>query len=227
MDILRLAPIVRRLREQVEASAIPLEESVRDLSIASELVLFKVRWLLPVPETEGDVEEEETLEAALPNDAATALPVMEPWEIEKASMWLREAMLRNGMRFTRGSALPLGDRRRVEVSGIDPEALRDAMLAVTAREEPRRPRIVLPRWNFVSHLRVFWREVRRMASRGGILRFSRFLGKTKSQAIMNFLAFLELVRRRRLFARQLSLFGEIIFSPDRKDILDGEVESRE
>lgn len=71
MDILRLAPIVRRLREQVEAGAIPLEESVRDLSIASELVLFKVRWLLPVPETEGDVEEEETLEAALPNDAAT------------------------------------------------------------------------------------------------------------------------------------------------------------
>jgi chromatin segregation and condensation protein Rec8/ScpA/Scc1 (kleisin family) len=47
------------------------------------------------------------------------------------------------------------------------------------------------------------------------------------EAILNFLAFLELVRRRRLYARQRSLFGEILFSPDRREIVDEEVESGE
>ncbi|HHY44178.1 MAG TPA: hypothetical protein GX512_00505 [Firmicutes bacterium] len=227
MDILRLAPLVRRLREQVEAGTVPLEESVRDLSIASELVLFKVRWLLPIPQAETPEEEEEIVESEGLLEAATTLQVMEPWEVAKATDWLREAMDTSRLQFTRGNAALVGDRRRVVVSSIDPGELRKAMLGVMARQAPKEPRIVLPRWSFVSHLRTFWREVRRLASRGGVLRLSRFLGKTRMEAILNFLAFLELVKRRRLYARQRSLFGEILFSPDRKDILDEEVESGE
>ncbi|NLA60079.1 MAG: hypothetical protein GX863_03130 [Firmicutes bacterium] len=227
MEILRLAPLVRRLREQVESGAVPLEDSVRDLSIASELVLFKVRWLLPIPQADEALEEDETLETGDSLEAATFVPVMEALEVLEASSWLRKAMDRGRMRFTRGNAVPVGDRRRVVVSSIDPADLKKAMLGVKARERPREPRIVLPRWSFVSHLRTFWREVRRLASRDGVLRFSRFLGKTRMEAILNFLAFLELVRRRRLYARQRSLFGEILFSPDRREIVDEEVESGE
>lgn len=223
MEVLLLAPLVRRLREQVEYGAIPLEVSVRDLAIASELVLFKVRWLLPNPRAEAVDPEEEALEDGGHSEAATCLPVMEPREVTKAYSWLRETMERNRLRFTRGNALPIGDRRRVEVSSLDPGDLKKAMLNVMAKEKAAGRRVILPRWNFLNHLRAFWREVRRLASRGGVLRFSRFLGKTKMEAILNFLAFLELVRRRRLYARQPTLLGEILFSPDRKEISDEEV----
>jgi chromatin segregation and condensation protein Rec8/ScpA/Scc1 (kleisin family) len=226
MDILRLAPLVRRLREQVESGAIPLEESVRDLSYASELVLFKVRWLLPNPQAEEFESQEEALEDGGSLEAATRLAVMEPEEVLEAASWVREAMRRAQSKFTRGNAVPIGDKRRVEVSSIDPQDLKKAMLAVKVKEVPAERRIVLPRWSFLSHLRDFWREVRRLASRGGVLRFSRFLGETKMDAILNFLAFLELVRRRRLYARQRSLFGEIVFSPDREQIRPEEVEAR-
>jgi chromatin segregation and condensation protein Rec8/ScpA/Scc1 (kleisin family) len=224
MDVIRLAPLIRRLREQVESGLVPLEDSVRNLSYASELVLFKVRWLLPNPRAQEGHSEEEVLETGDSLAAATDLPVLEPWEVSEATSLLQEALEKAGARFFRGNAVSIGDQRRVVVSSIDPVDLKEAMLAVKVKEVPPARRIPLPRWSFLTHLRNFWREVRRVASRGGVLRFSRFLGESRMDAILNFLAFLELVRRRRLYARQPTLFGEIVFSPDRTEIMNEEVE---
>jgi chromatin segregation and condensation protein Rec8/ScpA/Scc1 (kleisin family) len=44
------------------------------------------------------------------------------------------------------------------------------------------------------------------------------------ESILNFLAFLELIKRRRLYARQRSLFGEIVFSTDKNRITQEEAE---
>lgn len=224
--MLRLAPLVRRFRERVEADEIPLEDSMRTLSYASELVLFKVRWLLPGAEDSAseEAEEEMLLEPSL--EAATASFVMEPSEVETAFAFILGAMKDASARFSRGFALSFRDERRVVVSSIDPAEIRKALLSAEARSGGASGRIVLPRWSFVTHLRDFWREVSGLASKGAVLRFSRFLGQSKMDAILNFLAFLELIKRKRLYARQRSLFGEIVFSTDKERVLREEGDSQ-
>lgn len=216
MEILQLAPLVRRFREQIEAKEVPFEDSMKTLSYASELVLFKVRWLLPNAEVEDArdevVEEESSLEAA------TLSPVMDSMDVGRATALLAEAMRGAAAAFPRGFAASLRDERRVVVTSIEPRELRKAFLAAEMRTARHGRGVILPRWSFVTHLRKFWHEVRRLASRGGVLTFSRFLGQSKMDAILNFLAFLELVKRRRLYARQRSLFGEIVFSTDKERI---------
>lgn len=224
MEILQLAPLVRRFREQVENDEVPLEESVRTLSYASELVLFKVRWLLPNAQSEPLDIEDEIVEVASSLEAATMSLLMDPWEVEKAVASVSAAMRTGSSKFPRGHTPSFKDERRVMVSSIDPRAVRAAFLAAEMRTGPHDRAILLPRWSFVTHLRDFWQEVRHLASKGVVLRFSRFLGQSKMDAILNFLAFLELIKRRRLYARQRSLFGEIVFSTDRERISQEEAE---
>lgn len=212
LNILPLSPLFRRFRQKVESGEIPLEESVRTLAYASELVVLKLRWLLPATRLPGEQEEE--AEEIIPDGAliaATATPPMERWEVDAAARAIAESMRGASRMFARGHTPTYEGGRKLVVVSIDPEDLRKALIAAERRTGSAHRVLVVPRFNFVAHLRSFWQEVRRLTARGAVLRFSRFLGKTKQEAILNFLAFLELVKRRRLYARQKEVFGEIEF----------------
>lgn len=206
---LRLAPLLRHFRERVEKEELPLEESVRTLSGASELVLLKLRWLLPAGQDDESLAEEEPSYDVEEMMGATAVPVMEPGQVEAAREILDARMKAASLMFPRGRAPVFPGGRRLEIMDIRAEALRDAMAAITKRTESTSRTYVVSKWNFVSHMRDLWREIRRLSSRGAVILLSRLLGKTKEEAILSFLAFLELVKRRRLFARQPVLFGDI------------------
>jgi len=217
-NILQLAPLFKRFRLMVETGEIPLEDSVRTLAYASELVVLKLRWLLPNTRQEDESSEEGALAGADELIGATASPVMEPWEVAAAVRAVEDRMKAFALMIPRGYAPSYEGGRRLEIVNIDPSGVRDAMLLVERRNDGASRTYVVSRWSFVTHLRDFWREVRRLTSKGAIIRFSRFLGKTRQEAILNFLAFLELVRRRRLFARQTALFGDIEFSTTRESV---------
>ena len=214
MNVLQLSPLFRRFRQRVEAREIPLEESVKTLSYASELVVQKLRWLLPNtrPEREQAEEAEEIMGGAEDLVSATATAVMERWEVDAAARAVGEEMKGVARTFSRGYSPSYEDGRRLLVVNIDPTAVRDALITTQKRTSPTDRVLLVPRLSFVTHLRDFWREVRRLTASGAILRFSRFLGKTREEAILNFLAFLELIKRRRLYARQKEIFGDIEFS---------------
>jgi len=216
--ILKLAPLFRVFRGQVEASEIPLETSVRTLARASDLVITKIRWLLPSQAQEAPDAEDEEMGDVAAEVGATYLPVMEPWELSKATDYMKMLLGDSARKYPRG-ATSLMSAPTTVITSIDPRELRDAMRLVVAKSEPVRRTLVIPKWNFVAHLRRVWSEVKRLAGKGAILRFSRFLGRDKKEAIQNFLAFLELIKRRRLFARQTGPFGEIVFGTDRESVL--------
>ena len=206
---LRLAPLLRRFRERLEREEVPLEESVRILSGASELVLLKLRWLLPSASRQESSPEEESEEGVEEMVGATAAPVMEPEQVDFARSLLEARMKAASLMFPRGNAASFQGGRRLEVMDIEPDALRDAMVAMAKRAAGADRTYVVSKWNFVAHMRGLWREIRRLSSRGAVILLSRLLGKTKEEAILSFLAFLELVKRRRLLARQPVLFGDI------------------
>ncbi len=214
INILQLSPLFRRFRQRVETEEVPLEESVKTLSYASELVLLKLRWLLPNtrPQEEEKEEVEEILGDAQDLVSATAAPFMEEWEVDAATRLLEDRVAYSSRSFTRGYAPTYEGGRQLEITTVDPLTVRDAMVAIERRTGAVNRVLAVPRWSFVTHLRDFWREVRRLSAKGAILRFSRFLGQTRQEAILNFLAFLELIKRRRLYARQKELFGDIEFS---------------
>lgn len=214
MDILQLTPLFRKFRERVEAKEVPLEESVKTLSYASELVLLKLRWLLPATRLDDDpaLEAEEIIAGAGDLVSATSTLAMERWEVDLAAQSILGQMSGASMSFARGHTPAYEGGRQLMVVNIDPEEVRRALLMTERRTSSGNRILLVPRFSFVTHLRDFWREVRRLTAKGAILRFSRFLGKTRQEAILNFLAFLELIKRRRLYARQRELFGDIEFS---------------
>jgi chromatin segregation and condensation protein Rec8/ScpA/Scc1 (kleisin family) len=214
--ILKLAPLFRIFRGQVESSEISLETSAKTLASASNLVVMKIRWLLPSQTQEDPIEDEE------PGDitgmvGATYVSVMEPWELSLAKSSLADLLGKGVRKYPRGATSLMGPPKTVVVT-VDPRELREAMRMVIAKSEPVRRTLVIPKWNFVAHVRSFWSEIRRLSGKGVLLRFSRFLGGDKREAIQNFLAFLELIRRRRVFARQTGPFSEIVFGTDRESV---------
>jgi len=219
--ILRLAPLFRIFRGQVEASEIPLETSVRTLAKASDLVVAKIRWLLPSQTQEAPDMEDEGMGDVSGEVGATYVPAMEPGELAKATDYMKMLLGDSARKYPRG-ATSLMSAPTTVITSIDARELRAAMRLVVAKSEPIRRTLVIPKWNFVAHLRSFWSEVRRLAGKGALLRFSRFLGRDKKEAIQNFLAFLELIKRRRLFARQTGPFGEIVFGTYRESVLSSD-----
>lgn len=222
LNILQLSPLFRRFRERVETRQVPLEESVRTLSYASELVLLKLRWLLPNTRLEDEeAQAEEIIPASGDLIGATSSLAMEPWEVGAAARAVRERMGGAALAFARGHTPNYEGGRQLMVVNVDPNEVRDALLTSEKRTGSANRVLLVPRLSFVTHLRDFWREVRRLTAKGAILRFSRFLGKTRQEAILNFLAFLELVKRRRLYARQKELFGDIEFSTTQETVAQG------
>ncbi len=212
-NVLKLTPLFRLFRQRVETNEIPLEESVKTLAYASDLIVLKLRWLLPNARiVEEQVEEGEEILPSQDIPDMEIEPAMERWEVDAATRSLFERMAGTARTFSRGHTPAFEGGRQLLVANVDPEAVRDSLVTAQRRTGGRERILVVPRLSFVTHLRDFWKEVRRLTARGAVLRFSRFLGKTKQEAILNFLAFLELIKRRRLHARQEELFGEIEFS---------------
>lgn len=214
--ILKLAPLFRVFRGQVESSEISLEASAKTLAGASNLVVMKIRWLLP-GQTREDVGDEEEPGDITGMVGATYVPAMEPWELSEAKEALADLFGKGTRKYPRGATSLMGPPKTVVVT-VNPRDLREAMRMVIAKSEPVRRTLVIPKWNFVAHVRSFWSEIRRLSGKGVLLRFSRFLGGDKKEAIQNFLAFLELIRRRRVFARQTGPFSEIVFGTDRESV---------
>ncbi len=209
MRILQLAPLFKRFREKVEDNQISLEESIKTLSYASELVVFKLESLLPSAVAHLS-QDEEPDEICSDEAAPTYVPVMDQGELRRAALFVGKAFGTSAQKYGRGAVLT-ADIPDI-IASIDPVKLAHAMRLMKANSEPAERVLRIPKFSFVSHLRSFWSEVRRLAGRGAVLRFSRFLGKTKAETIMSFLVFLELIKRRRVFARQKEAFGEIMFS---------------
>lgn len=223
-SVLQLAPLFRLFRQRVETREAALEESVRTLAYAADLVVLKLRWLIPgakPQEEEASEEAPELFGSAGDETGATGSAAMDPLEVRAAVQAVEDRMRARALMFPAGRAPVFEGGRRLEITSIDPSQVRAAMLLMEKRNGGMGRTYVVSRWSFVTHLRDFWRDVRRLASTGVVLKFSRFLGGTRQEAILNFLAFLELVKRRRLFARQRVLFGDIEFSTTKGDV-DGE-----
>lgn len=227
MELLKLRPLVCYLRRQVERGEIPLEESVRKLAYASELVAAKLRFLLPgsLPGVEGPDQENSAADAVeyaedSAGPEALSAPLLDKDQLQRASRLIAD-LIESGSRYHwRGLVSLPGEGQSAfyqvsTVSTIDPAELAQ-VLRELEKKRASGPKLVVSRWNFIAHLRNFWRQVRQLASRHMVLRFSVISGKTRAEKILSFLALLELVKRRRILARQAEVFGDIIFSIHRR-----------
>lgn len=216
VEIIKLYPLCKALRDRIFGRQESLDESIKSMSIVSELIVKKLSFLLPSqkppsPEedAEFDINDEEDPEYLV------AVSLWQENDFERACQNIRLLLSAGALRFDRGCPR-LGVSKLVPVMGIAPMELRDAYLALKNKRGDAAKTVVVPKWNFLAHLRRFWREIRSLASKGRALKLSDFFGKGKSDYIMNFLALLELVKRNRVFARQDDTFGEIVFSPNLK-----------
>jgi len=229
ISILELGPLCRLFREKVEESFYPLEESFCLLEDLCDLTLSKSFWLLPSPG--GDVEaasgfiEEEEDEANSDGEGqdrcTLGVPIMGQDEMERGREELKRLLEESSLRFPRGFVFS-GEGVFESVEAIDPCALNQVMQELIRRSARRERVVVVPKWNFLAHLRRFWREIRRLAAKRVVLRFSWFRGNEKREFIQNFLVFLELVKRGRVYARQEKMEEDIVFSTKR-EFLFGEV----
>ena len=121
--------------------------------------------------------------------------------------------------FTRGYTAPIDEVGQIDTAAIEVSELAEAMDALVAQMGPRERTVKIIRRNFSDHMRWFWKQVTRLASRYKVLRFSLFRSSNAQDSVLNFLVLLELVKRRRIFARQPNVFGDIMFSTKR-DVID-------
>ncbi|MBP8614129.1 MAG: hypothetical protein KBI40_04655 [Firmicutes bacterium] len=217
MSVLQLAPLCRTLREQVENGAIMLDDSVDLLVDASFLVLAKVKWLLP----QSKVQEHESCLQEIDEDSIVqeeSVPVLlDEEEFMLAIEEISDLMLSSEYMYDRGYVSCLADSHRIETAAIDVSELTEVALRLLSdREQPRHSVLVLKR-SFSEHLRWFWKEVTKLASQHNILSFSLFADTTKQACILNFLVLLELIKRRKVFAKQPEEFGDIVFTTKRQD----------
>ncbi|HHW17961.1 MAG TPA: hypothetical protein GXX30_03545 [Firmicutes bacterium] len=226
MLFLKLAPLFRLFKARVEKKDISLDDSVKSLRDASFLVLTKSRLLLPAvaqeiaATTEGPSEEEIAGGSGIDEEQVVYLPLMERWEVEQAVAYLKERFEEAARKFPRGYVWVPEGVIGAEMASIDKQELLEAMTVLEKRAKPRERTLVLLRQSFISHLRWFWQEVRRLMTQNVILRFSHFVRGNPREAIMSFLVLMELVKRRKVFARQQELLGDIFFSTRREAFLE-------
>ncbi|HHY18151.1 MAG TPA: hypothetical protein GX524_08735 [Firmicutes bacterium] len=224
MAVLQLTPLCRRLREEVEGGQVLLEDSVGLLEDASFLVLAKIQWLLPQstigqPELAGEELPDESLEYE-----EDLFQLLEESEFTSAVENIAGLMRQSQAAYSRGYVTPIEGTSQAETAAIDVVDLFDIMESLKGRIKAGERKVVVLKRNFSDHMRWFWKEITRLTSRYAVLRFSLFVSSSKQDSILNFLVLLELVKRRRVFAKQLEVFGDIVFST-RRDVV-GRMERR-
>jgi len=198
----------------VEERRILLDDSVSLLVDASSLVLAKVKWLLP----QSTIIEDECVEEELPDESAEydeALRLMEEFEFDVATGIVDGLIQKSEALYTRGYVTPIEETGYVETAAIEASELLEIMKSLRHQMKPREKTVVVLRRNFSEHMVWFWKEVTKLSSKYVVLRFSLFISSSRQDSVLNFLVLLELVKRRRVFARQPEVFGDIMFSTKR------------
>lgn len=190
-----------RLMEELD-----LEIASEFLVMAATLLEIKSRMLLPKPPRPSDEEEEEDPRAELVarlveyQKYRALVETLQTWEAER-KQW-----------FFRSPDAPVPDYELpIPIGELTPQHLLRALerLLTEAVDAPP-PAILIPRKRLSLRLKIV--EVwRRIQSAEGGLRFEDLLDApfTRWDALLTFLAVLELMRQERVEARQEQLFGEI------------------
>lgn len=188
-----LAELVRAFHAQVQsAERVDLDEVGEFLAVAGRIALLKSSALLFVPAGDGIHDAED--------DGTRALS--ERISLEQGRSFLST---REGSEAFPAAGLDVTERRPVEPRS--PDGLRRAWADMQARMERPKLRVLVPAFvRLDSAIRVLTQELARMGqvSLKALLRRS-----TRKDAVVHFLAVLELVRRREVSVVQSGLFEEI------------------
>ncbi len=180
------------------------------LVVAARLLLIKSRALLPKPPVAAEEEEEDDAEAL-------ARQLLEYKRFKEAATALRareDAGLRSYVRTATPTRASLSAVPRLSLEGLTVADLADALRAVLARQAPGQPpEVIAPMlWSITDKIAVIQRAI----ARTGTTSLSLLLRKVKSrvEAIVTFLALLELIKAREVKVSQDATFGEITISPN-------------
>lgn len=199
-------------------AAIPAEEVSAFLVMAARLVQIKSEALLPRPPRREPGEEDPG------EDLARQLIEYKRY---KQIATLLHKQERAGRRTYLRLAPPPKIEGQLDLSGIGVRELWYAALDVFSRapdQEPLASVVARPKVTIRQKIRIIVRQIREF----GRTRFSEILtgGRTKIEVVVSFLAMLELIKRKRVAATQVQLFGEIEILPaeDWDDTTDFELE---
>ncbi|MBD3281554.1 hypothetical protein GF391_02295 [Candidatus Uhrbacteria bacterium] len=195
-----LAKVADQFVEYMENSTVPPEEMADFLVVASKLVYIKSKQLMPDFEDE-EMEEGLDLEAQLRQYqmfVAAAKQLNELWNAGRKS-YRRKTVARK--------------KREVAFTppkGVDSTLLLETMRRVIARIEPivRLPKAAVARAVTIQEkITDLYGRIRRHAK----VSFKQFIGKAKhkQEAIVGFLALLELVKQRFITVEQGDIFADI------------------
>lgn len=217
MSVLQLAPLCRALREQVESGSIVLDDSMDLLVDASFLVLAKVKWLLPQSQIQEEESCFEEVEEDLASQEETITTLLDEAEFMLAVDNINALIYSSQYMYVRGYVPRLGSLDHIEAAAIDVSELKECATKLMNSSEQARHSVLVIKRSFSEHLRWFWKEVTVLASEHNVLKFSLFANTTKQTCILNFLVLLELIKRRKVFAKQPEQFGEIVFTTKRQN----------
>ncbi|MFH1078312.1 MAG: segregation/condensation protein A [Patescibacteria group bacterium] len=202
-----LATVAEQFVEHVQENQdIPPEDLADFLMIAAKLMYMKSRLLIPSIQ-DPDLEEGPDLET----------------QLREYQRFVQAAKMMDGMwnAGRRSYARQISSIKRQETAGFMPpvgvtaDAMFHAMKRVIARLEPllRLPQASLER---VVTIHEKIRDLYRRISTHSKTSFHAFLkgAKTRTEAVVSFLALLELVKRRFVFVNQKNLFEDIDIEAD-------------
>lgn len=183
------------------------------LVVAARLLLIKSRALLPQPvqpqEEEGEDDAEalarQLIEYKLFKDAAAELRRRDEAGLHS---YVRSAPLDRG---------DLGLTPRLTLDGVTLDDLTDALRAVLDRLAPgQEAEIIAPiLWSITDKIGV----IQQALAANGKVSFHRLLAdvRTRVEAIVTFLALLELIKARQVHVTQVATFGEILILPNGRE----------
>lgn len=206
LDITRLslAKVADDFLQEMESREVELAELSEFLLIASQLILIKSKALLPFFEfTQEEEDEISDLEDRLKEYRA----------FKKASMELQKQLALKKVFFSREE----NEKKEVLKKFIDPKIslvelkeLWERILEKNAPKEKMEERImekIITLEDRISHLKFSLEKRIKIAFRESIKG-----AKDKIEVIVTFLAMLEMVKRKIIFAKQEYSFGEIILT---------------
>lgn len=193
------------------------------LVIAARLLLIKSRALLPRPPVETEEEEEDDAETL----ARQLLEYKRFKEIAAQFRRWEEAGLHTYVRTAPLSKAGLNLAPRLTLEGVSLDDLCEALRATLARLSPDQPTETIAPilWSITDKIAV----IQQALTRGGRASLQSLLAgvTTRVEAIVTFLALLELIKSREVHVAQDATFGEILIFPNGRagDTQSGENES--
>lgn len=200
-----LAAVTEQYLAQVEQMQANRVESLIDfLVIGARLALIKSRALLPqIPRLPGEQDEEEDPAAALVRQ------LQQYKRFKAAALWLQAREAR-GLRTYLRVAPPPRLEGRLDLSGITPETLREAVRAVQARAETLEESVALVQPRRITIEGQITRLRYRLRTHKQLLFHELLSPQTSSiEVSITLLAVLELIKQREIRALQPELFGPI------------------